>query len=217
MAESKHPILASDGWPFFFGGLVVFIFALKYRQWWLVALCGIYFLAAFLLFRDPHRELTTLPLAVVSPVDGTVTVVQFLHQGLLNREALYIKIKLNKCGAYTTRSPTEGKIMSLSDAESGSRLVESHGLWIRTDENDDVVMLLRGSGFKSLYPAIADISYGERVGLGERIGLNRLADSLELYLPANVKLEVALGDKVLAASTVLAEYQHQLIETDESE
>ena len=217
MAETKHPILASDGWPFFIGGFIVLLFAIKYRQWWLVALCVIYFITAFLLFRDPHREIPSLPLAVVSPVDGTITVIECLHEGLLNREALYLKIKLNKCGAYTTRSPTEGKIMSLSDAESGSRLVESHGLWLRTDENDDVVMLLRGSGYKSLYPATADLRYGERVGLGDRIGLNRLAEFVELYLPANVKLAVALGDKVLAASSVLAEYQHQPLETDESE
>ncbi len=217
MTETKHPILASEGWPFFFGGLFVLLFAIKYRQWWLVALCVIYFIAAFLLFRDPHRELPSQALAVVSPVDGKVTEVKFLHQGLLKREALFLKIKLNKSGAYTTRSPTEGKVMSLSDAEAGSRLVESHGLWLRTDENDDVVMLLRGSGFKSLFPAIADISYGERVGIGDRIGLNRLASTLELYLPANVKLLVGLGDKVSAATTVLAEYQHQSIETDESE
>ena len=136
---------------------------------------------------------------------------------MLKREALYLRIKLNKSGAYTTRSPTEGKIMSLNDAESGSRLVETHGLWVRTDENDDVVMLLRGSGYKSLYPAVADISYGERVGQGDRIGLNRLADYAELYLAADVKLLVGLGDKVNAASSVLAEYQHKSIETDSNE
>ena len=217
MAETKHPILASDGWPFFFGGLLVLLFALKYQQWWLVFLCGLYFATAFLLFRDPHREVPSIPLAVVSPVDGVVEIVECLQEGLLKRESLYLKIKLSKSGAYTTRSPTEGKIMSLNDAESGSRLVESHGLWVRTDENDDVVMLLRGSGYKSLYPAVADIRYGERVGQGDRIGLNRLADYVELYLPAGVKLLVGLNDKVYAASSVLAEYQHQTIETDATE
>ncbi len=217
MAQTKHPILASDGWPFFFGGLLVLLFALKFQQWWLVILCALYFVAAFLLFRDPHRTVPSIPLAVVSPVDGTIEIIECLQDGLLKREALYLKIKLDKTGAYTTRSPTEGKIMSLSDAESGSRLIETHGLWVRTDEQDDVVMLLRGSGYKSLYPAVADIHYGERVGQGDRIGLNRLADYVELYLPAGVKLLVGLGDKVYAASSVLAEYQHQSLETDITE
>ena len=217
MAETKHPMIASDGWPFFFAGLIVLLVAFKFQEWFIVALCGVYFLAAFLLFRDPHREIPSSPFAVVSPVDGIIEVIECLQEGLLRREALFLKIKLNKSGAYTTRSPTEGKIMSLSDAESGSRLVESHGLWVRTDENDDVVMLLRGSGYKSLYPAVADISYGERIGQGDRIGLNRLADYAELYLPADVKLLVGLGDKVYAASSVLAEYPHQSIETDTNE
>jgi len=217
MAKTKHPVLARDGWPFFFGGLLVLLFALKYEQWWLVILCGLYFISAFLLFRDPHREVPSIPLAVVSPVDGEVQIIECLQQGLLKRESLYVRIGLHKTGAYTTRSPTEGKIMSLSDAEAGSRQVESHGLWVRTDEDDDVVMLMRGSGYKSLYPAVADIHYGERVGQGDRIGLNRLADYVELYLPANVDLLVKLGDKVYAAASVLAEYKHQSIETDVSD
>ncbi len=217
MADTKHPILASDGWPFFLGGLLVLFFALKFQQWWLVFLCGLYFVTAFLLFRDPHRTVPSIPLAVVSPVDGKVEILECLQEGLLKREAIYLKIKLYKSGAYTTRSPTEGKIMSLNDAESGSRLVETHGLWVRTDENDDVVMLLRGSGYKSLYPAVANIRYGERVGQGDRIGLNRLADYVELYLPADAKLLVGLGDKVYAASSVLAEYQHKSEEPEPNE
>jgi len=206
MAQTKHPLLARDGWPFILGGLLVFLVAFKYQLGWLMFSCAIYFLAAYLLFRDPYRAVPSLPLAVVSPVDGKIEILECLQEGLLKRETIYMKIRLDKTGAYTTRSPTEGKIMSMSDAESGSRLVETHGLWVRTDEGDDVVMLMRGSGYKSLYPAVADIRYGERVGQGDRIGLNRLADYVEMYLPANAKLTVDLGDKVFAASSVLAEY-----------
>ena len=67
----------------------------------------------------------------------------------------------------------------------------------------------------AMYPAIAVVRYGERVGQGERIGLNRLTQTTELYLPENTKLDVIIGQKVYAASTVLAEYYRERNEEEE--
>lgn len=209
MYELKHKILASDGWPFIISGLVVFIVALKFSFWFLALLCLIYFVAAFFLFRDPHRDIPSLPLAVVSPVDGIIKDIRHVEEGLLKRASAIITIDIHKSGAYTTRSPTEGKIMSLSDAEAGSRLIETAGLWIRTDENEDVVMLMKSSGISSLYPAKAHVGYGERIGQGERVGLNRLTQISELYLPDNARIVVEIGEKVLAGTTVLAKYYRE--------
>jgi len=125
----------------------------------------------------------------------------------LQRKTRYIKILIHKSGAYTTRSPTEGKIMSLSDAASGSRVIETGGLWVRTDEKDDVVLRMTGAGPLDIYPPCADVRYGERIGQGERIGVNRMAQFAELYLPMNTSLEVSLGEKIYAAESVLAQYR----------
>lgn len=215
MSNVKQPILASDGWPFFFGGVFVLAITIHYSQWWLLILCVPYFVACFLLFRDPYREVPSIPLAIVSPVDGIITDIQTVEKGLLLRSAKVLTISLIKSGAYTTRSPTEGKVMSLSDAEAGSRLVETSGLWIRTDEGDDVVMLLKSSGMYDMYSAVAHVRYGERVGQGERIGLNRLAQTAQLYLPENTEIDVTVGQKVYAANTVLAEYYREPTEEEE--
>lgn len=206
MAAIKHPILASDGWPFMLSGLAVLVLSLKLHWWWLSVLCLVYLALAFILFRDPHREIPSRPLAVVSPVDGMVTDIRVVEKGLLNRTSKVVSIKIYKSGAYTTRSPTEGKILSLTDDEAGSRLVETAGLWVRSDENDDIVILLKYSGLSSLYPPVAHVSYGERIGQGQRTGMNRLAQVAELYLPADIVMQVGVGDKVLAGSSVLAEF-----------
>ena len=89
MAETKHPILASDGWPFFFAGLLILLIALKFQEWWIVAFCGVYFISAFLLFRDPHREVPSQPFAVVSPVDGKLQSLNAYKKACLNAR-LYI-------------------------------------------------------------------------------------------------------------------------------
>lgn len=208
MSDIKHPMLASDGWPFLIAGLLVFILALNALWWWLAIICLFYLVGIIVLFRDPFREVPSLPLAVVSPVDGIVTEIQKVEQGLLRRAATRITIKIYKRGAYTTRSPTEGKILSLADDEAGSRMIETNGLWIRTDENDDIVMLMQGTGYADFYPAVASVRLGERIGQGERVGLNRFARTCVLYLPDNALLDIAVGQKVLSGSTVLAEYDH---------
>ena len=214
MSNVKHPLLACDGWPFFLGGIFFLLFALGFNQLWLSILCVIYLSACFILFRDPYRQIPSLPLAVVSPVDGVIENISRIEEGLLLRSATVVRIRVIHSGAYTTRSPTEGKIMSLSDAEAGSRMIETGGLWIRTDEGEDVVMQMKSSGVYNLYPAIADVRYGERVGQGQRVGLNRLTQYTLLYLPENTKLSVVVGQNVYAATTVLAEYYR---ERDEEE
>lgn len=212
MSDLKQPLLASDGWPFILGGVAVLGLAIHYNWWWLVLLCSLYFVLAVLLFRDPHREIPSIPLAVVSPVDGRVSEIRHVEEGLLLRPATVVSISIHKSGAYTTRSPTEGKVLSLTDIDSGSRAVETAGLWIRTDEDDDVVMLMKcdnSYGLSALYPAVSEVRLGERVGQGERVGFNRLAQTCTLYLPPDVVLEVAVGQKVYAGSTVLAEYYRE--------
>ncbi|MBT8142727.1 MAG: hypothetical protein HKN88_01605 [Gammaproteobacteria bacterium] len=214
MADVKHPILASDGWPFFLGGLFVFLVGFKYGLTWLMLLCLVYFIAGFLLFRDPYRTIPAIPYAVVSPVDGRVMAISVLKEGLLERRAIKLTIRIYKSGAYTTRSPCEGKILSLSDVDLGSRRVDTRGLWIRTDEMDDVVMQMRGEGVAKWYPAVCHVRFGERIGQGERVGLNRLASNCVLYLPETIKLDIAIGQRVKAGSSILAEFDHGQFEEE---
>jgi phosphatidylserine decarboxylase len=46
---------------------------------------------------------------------------------------------------------------------------------------------------------------GDRVARGQRYGFIRFGSRVDLYLPPDAKPRVAIGDKVKASSTVLAE------------
>ncbi|MGZ5035157.1 MAG: phosphatidylserine decarboxylase, partial [Usitatibacter sp.] len=46
---------------------------------------------------------------------------------------------------------------------------------------------------------------GERLARGERYGFIRFGSRVDVYLPMGSKARVAIGDKVKATSTVLAE------------
>jgi phosphatidylserine decarboxylase len=45
---------------------------------------------------------------------------------------------------------------------------------------------------------------GDKLERGQRYGFIRFGSRVDVYLPPNARIKVALGDKVYAASTVLA-------------
>jgi len=77
------------------------------------------------------------------------------------------------------------------------------GLWLRTDEDIDIVLLFpaRQGGFGPK----TFVRYGERVGRGQRFAYLRLAPQAEIFLPEATEGRVTTGDYVKAGSTVLAD------------
>lgn len=208
MPRSQAPLIAREGLPFILGGLVTAIAG--YHFFGLAGLsAGIaLLLLTILIFRDPYREVPSVPLGIVSPVDGCVARIEATDQGVLEGAALCITIRINNFGAYTVRSPIEGKVSSL--AENGatrSRLAGVSGLWVQTEAKDDVVLLFRGPPFIGR-PA-AFVRYGERIGQGQRCAFVRLARTADLYIPVSSRVVVAVGDKVRSGSSLLATLVHK--------
>jgi phosphatidylserine decarboxylase len=83
---------------------------------------------------------------------------------------------------------------------------DSNGLWIRTDEDDDVVLQFHGHRF-GLAP-LAFLRYGERVGQGQRCAFLRLTRQAEVQLPIASRVLVTKGQRVTAGADVLAKLPH---------
>ena len=77
------------------------------------------------------------------------------------------------------------------------------GLCIRSEEEDDVVLLFP-TRIRFLQPK-AFVRYGERVGQGQRFAYLRLARRAVVYVPATARIAVKPGDTVLAGADLLAE------------
>jgi len=167
----------------------------------------ILFIYFVLVFRDPRRDVPAVPLGIVSPVDGTVVGIGLTDKSILNGEAHKIIIRVNSLGTYTARCPVEGKIMDFRGDRAHKQLPgETTGLWVRTDENDDVVLQFHGHRF-GLAPR-AFLRYGERVGQGQRCAYLRLTRFAEVQLPINGRVLVTAGQRVAAGSDVLAKLPH---------
>lgn len=207
MKGKRNPFVAREGLPFILVAVasVGFLWQFDLLEWIYIP---IGFLVWFgLIFRDPRRDIPAVPLGAVSPVDGKVVDVSLTDKGALGTDAQRIFIRINSLGTYTSRCPVEGKIMDFRAAISESAEAAScTGLWVKTDEDDDVV--LQFSGHRFGFAPRAFLRYGERVGQGQRCAYLRLTRVAEVQLPINARVLVAKGQRVSAGTDVLAKLPH---------
>jgi phosphatidylserine decarboxylase len=205
MADSRYPYFSRVGWlPLLVtAGLGVAVGQSQGWGWsmpfWLA--CGV----ILYIFRDPDREIPSSPLAVVSPADGQIVAIERVQDPYLDREAIRMDIKMSHAGVYSTRSPVEGKI--LEPRNSGDGVQQPHGVWLKTDEDDDLVVAMHRGPLHNVPRCYVRI--GERVGQGQRCGYIQMGGRVEIYLPPNSRVLVADGSQVKAGSDVIATLVHK--------
>jgi phosphatidylserine decarboxylase len=202
--DRRGPFVAPEGVPFLLA--LAALTALAWYFWgvtraWIPLALLVYL---YMIFRDPQRAVATAPLGVVSPVDGRVVQFGRSDDELLEGERQRITIRVTSFGAYTARAPVEGKVMDLHTlAESSSSAGSAAGLWVATDEGENVLLQFHGNRF-GIAPR-AFLSYGERVGQGQRCAYLRLTKYADVELPAAARILVEKGQRVSAGADLLAQ------------
>ncbi len=207
MQGRRNPFIAQEGIPFLLLACVAGLLVYWYLDLvWLSAPVALLVLL-YLIFRDPRRSIPSVPLGVVSPVDGRVVTVDRLDEGVLQGEAHRVVIRISSLGTYTARCPVEGKVLDLATASEERKLdLPTNALWIQTDEGDDVV--LKFDGYRFGLPPKSFMRYGERLGQGTRCAYLRLTRYAELHLPIDSRVQVSPGQRVVAGRDVLATLPH---------
>jgi len=161
----------------------------------------------YLVFRDPRRVVPPVALGVVSPVDGKIVEIGTSDTGAIEGGALRIVIRIDIVGTYTARSPVEGKVMDLNAlTRAGTTAEKTSGLWVSTDEGENVVLQFHGNRF-GIAPR-GFLQYGERVGQGQRCAYLRLTKFAEVALPTGARVLVSQGQHVSAGEDLLANLPH---------
>ncbi|HNP37751.1 MAG TPA: hypothetical protein PKK10_18060 [Woeseiaceae bacterium] len=207
MRGKRNPFVAPEGVPFLLFTLILGALALRFMGIAWALLPALLTVLLYLLFRDPSRVVPSVPLGVVSPVDGEILEISASTEDPFEGEGHRILIRIDSFGSYSARSPVEGHIMDLhtSDMEHAASYPK-HALWLKTDEGDNVVLQFQGYRFGLPPKSLA--RYGERLGQGARCAYLRLARRAELLLPPGTQLMVAPGQRVLAGSVLLGKLPH---------
>lgn len=163
------------------------------------------------IFRDFRREVPSVPLANVSPIDGYVTAVGEATDPFLQRSALHVRVQQNWFGEFNLHGPIEGKVQNKWYPGSRSSGEDRRiAVWIKTDEGDDVVFAVDVSAWAQYVRF--KIRSGERVGQGQRCGLALFARPVDLYLPITCSVNVAEGQRLKAGSDIIAKFVRKRID-----
>ncbi|MDH5182881.1 MAG: hypothetical protein OEX12_03240 [Gammaproteobacteria bacterium] len=169
------------------------------------------FMTAYL-YRDLPRTLPAKPLAILSPLDGKIISCEPADDPYVDRHAICLQTQTHALGPFVLRAPMEGKIVKqwFSPAGKdmdGKRTSAVMAMWIRSDEDDDVVVVI-----SPLYRWTRIVCWsqaGERVGQGRRCGFIPLGAKIEVFLPDNARIKVDAGQSVTAGDNILAELVHK--------
>lgn len=189
-------VLALLWWPLFWIGLI------------LTAWC-VYF------FRDPQRVTPVDDRLVVSPADGVVSAVGPAvpprELGLGDTEMTRISVFMNVFSCHVNRAPTRGRIRRIehrpgkflnADLDKASLENERNGLVVEAPFGVYAVVQVAGLVARRI---VCFVDAGDDLSVGERFGLIRFGSRLDVYLPADVKPRVAVGQTAVGGETVIAE------------
>jgi len=207
-----HPVIAREGWPFLAIALVVAI-ALSFTSLWLLAaMAWLAFVFILQFFRDPARTVPTQAGAILSPADGKVVVVGEARDPYLDRDALKISVFMNVFNVHSNRSPVDGDIVNAwyhpgsfvnAALDKASLENERNALHLRTAAGVDVTCVqIAGLIARRI---LCYVKPGERLARGQRYGFIRFGSRVDVYLPLDATPRAAVGDKVYATETILAE------------
>lgn len=202
IVSNKHASIAKEGWLSIAVSFMLFLVSV-FLQSFLSILFLILSLSLIYIYRDPAREIPSIPLGIVSPIDGKVVSVGKVDNKYTNELSYKIGIQGNKLGVFAIRSPIEGKLLKqLYETDRGkTRYIN----WVQTDEGDNI---LWDTQLKGRTNAHCYVQPGERIGHGQRCGFMLLNSYVNLYIPVNSSLNAKIHESVLAGESILAYLVH---------
>lgn len=200
--------MAKEGYPFVLFFLIpTIVFAVL--QWWILAgICLVLTLFMMHFFRDPERTIPTDTNTVVAPADGKITRVIKVEPDNPNSPTL-ISIFMSPLNVHVNRSPIPGVIREVKHtkgrfvnamSDEASLVNEQNTI---TLENDRMTVVMKQIAGFIARRCVFFKQPGDRVGLGERVGLIKFSSRTDLILPAEVQVIVHPGERVYGGTTII--------------
>ncbi len=201
--------MVRDG--FFYGLGLLVVAAIVWHFTESYALAGIpVVLAAFFLwfFRDPPRKIPDGVGQIVSPADGKVDVAEWV--GTTSGGRLRVTIFLNVFNVHVNRVPVSGtvELVEFREGQFMNAMRPESAL-----HNEQTLITINAGDYNVSFKQVAgllarrivcNLKVGERVERGQRMGMIKFGSRVDVLMPAEARLWVKKGQKVIGGKSVLA-------------
>ena len=202
------------GWPL----LALTIILAMTAYWYLALVSGVALCLIVYFFRDPLRHVPAEPGLLVAPADGKVVEITKLpHDEFIGGPVVRIGIFLSIFNVHLNRAPTESRVIALRyspgkflNALNPESAIRNENTWIGLEEEATphrrlIVRQISGAIARRI---VCNLRPGEVIARGHKFGMIKLGSRTELIVAdTDLKIEVKIGQKILAGTTVMARYR----------
>ena len=200
--------LAPEGWPFVAipAGIAALLTLAGRRG--LAAPFAAASLASLGFFRDPEREVPSIPGGVLAPADGRVMQVDEISDPFVG-PAVRVAIFLSPLDVHVNRAPIGGLVAGV--VYSQGRFVPAYKPEAGAG-NERCMVHLQGDSARVTVTQIAGVvarrivcrvGAGDKLAVGERFGMIRFGSRTDCCMPRGTDVRVRIGDRVRGGVTVL--------------
>lgn len=163
-------------------------------------------------FRNPKRQFTLSEDQVLASVDGKVVVIEEVYEPeYFKDKRLQVSIFMSPINVHVTRYPVGGKVL-YSKYHPGKYLVAWHPKASEENERTTVVVESKKFGpvlFRQIAGAMARriVNYAKedlQAIQAEDSGFIKFGSRVDIYLPLDADIQVALNQKVKGGITIIA-------------
>lgn len=164
-------------------------------------------------FRIPKRPLTVHDTQVIAPADGTVVVIEETEENeYFKARRRQVSIFMSPLNVHINRNPVSG-VVRYFKYFPGKYLVAWHPKSSTENERTTIVIQANNGSeilFRQIAGAVARrirwyVKEGQPVEQGQEMGFIKFGSRVDVYLPLDAEVKVAIGDRMKGGVTVLAE------------
>lgn len=212
MNNYPHPIIAREGWPFLSAAVLLAIVATYFGGYWSIPL---WIIVIFILqfFRDPARVVPFNPKAILAPADGRIVVVEKAPDPFSGEDTLKISVFMNVFNVHSNRMPVDGTITQVQYHPGKFVHADLDKASVENERNAVAIAATNGATVTCVQVAgliarriLCYVKAGDALQRGQRYGFIRFGSRVDVYMPVTATPKVAVGDKVSATETILAEF-----------
>jgi len=211
----RRGFIATPGYNFILAGVVLIFLGLIGHWPWLTVLGIVAAVFFTYFFRDPERDIPEGPEVIVAPADGKVVLVDAVQEtGFLKSPAQRVAIFMNVFDVHVNRAPAAGQVKEVKHRAGDYKAAFRQDAAVRNEQQ--AVVFDTGAGRQFLVVQIAGllarriiafVKPGQLLARGERFGMICFGSRVDLYLPGEVDLQVKVGDRVKAGSSIIGRWR----------